>query len=260
MKKVMFLIFTLFLFCGLEKAWADSNLVRLSDTAHTYSAVLSDEGSAQGSNNTTSGANSIDENKDTYYGRSYGDGQENPPGRDMNVISEHIFSRHCRINKVTYKLYCSQGHDSHYAHGGYTNAKVEYRDSGGNWQTIYNSGDQGSIDTGLVEVNTGWDNITGIRATAHAYAYGSGGGSNRGVTAYIYEVQAWGVVDIGLRAYDGTRVVKIACEPAGNLSSPFRVNKNGTTYAIVLVDPADPRASRVRIKTNSGIKALAKLN
>lgn len=28
----------------------------------------------------------------------------------------------------------------------------------------------------------------------------------------------------------------------------------------VLVDPVDPRASRIRIRTSSGIKALAKLN
>ena len=77
---------------------------------------------------------------------------------------------------------------------------------------------------------------------------------------WIYELQGWGVVDIGLRAYDGNGIVKIACEPAGVLSSPLRIHKNGTTYAIVLVDPADARASKIKIRTSSGVKALAKVN
>lgn len=71
----------------------------------------------------------------------------------------------------------------------------------------------------------------------------------------------WGVsyIDIGLRAFDGTEPVAIACEALGTLTSALRIAKDGDVYGIALVDPADPNASKVRIQTNSGIKALRKL-
>ncbi len=65
--------------------------------------------------------------------------------------------------------------------------------------------------------------------------------------------------DIGLRYYDGHNIVKIAAEPKGTLNSPLRIAKNGDIYGIMLVDPDDPCASGIRIKTSSGIKALRKL-
>jgi len=64
--------------------------------------------------------------------------------------------------------------------------------------------------------------------------------------------------DIGLRAYDGTATIRIPVEPAGVLTSPLRIEKNGTIYGIALVDPADPRASKLRVQTKSGTKALAR--
>lgn len=63
--------------------------------------------------------------------------------------------------------------------------------------------------------------------------------------------------DIGLKMREAGQNVNIAAGPAGN--SPLRIRKGGTTYGIVLVDPADPNASKIRIKTSSGIKALCKL-
>lgn len=66
-------------------------------------------------------------------------------------------------------------------------------------------------------------------------------------------------VDIGLRIFDGTEIVSIAAEPLGTLTSPLRIGKNGNTYGIVLVDPSDPLASKIRISTNSGIKALKRI-
>jgi subtilisin family serine protease len=65
-------------------------------------------------------------------------------------------------------------------------------------------------------------------------------------------------VDIGLRLYDGTKVVTIACEPEGTLTSPLRIAKNGVIYGIILVDPSDPIASKLKIETISGTKALRK--
>jgi hypothetical protein len=66
-------------------------------------------------------------------------------------------------------------------------------------------------------------------------------------------------VDIGLRIYDGTTTNKLAAEPPGQLTSPFRINKNGTNYGILLVATNATNASKFRIQTSSGVKAVQKL-
>ena len=61
-------------------------------------------------------------------------------------------------------------------------------------------------------------------------------------------------IDIGLRLYqDGIR--RVAVYPGGALSSSLRIYKNGI-HAVVLVDPADANASKMRLQTTSGVKAL----
>jgi hypothetical protein len=65
-------------------------------------------------------------------------------------------------------------------------------------------------------------------------------------------------IDIGLRVYDGTEIVTIACELEGTLTSPLRIAKNSVVYGIVLVEPSDPAASKLKIQTSSGIRALRK--
>jgi len=64
-------------------------------------------------------------------------------------------------------------------------------------------------------------------------------------------------VDIGLRVFDGTSTIAIACEP-GTPTSRLRIAEGGIVYGIVLVETSDPNASRIRIKTPDGIKALRK--
>jgi len=66
-------------------------------------------------------------------------------------------------------------------------------------------------------------------------------------------------IDIGLRLYDGSNTIQVACEPSGTLTSALRIRKGATTYGIVLVDTTDSNASKIRINTSSGIKAIAKL-
>ncbi|MBN2138344.1 MAG: hypothetical protein JW720_11100 [Sedimentisphaerales bacterium] len=66
-------------------------------------------------------------------------------------------------------------------------------------------------------------------------------------------------IDIGLRIYDGTEIISIACEPEGTLTSPLRIAKDGVIYGVVLVPPSDPTASKVMIETSSGVKAIMKL-
>lgn len=60
----------------------------------------------------------------------------------------------------------------------------------------------------------------------------------------------------GLRFYKGSVqelcLVAVADAPAG---AQWRVQKNGTTYAVYLVDTADPNASHVRVQTPAGVKA-----
>lgn len=93
--------------------------------------------------------------------------------------------------------------------------------------------------------STDGDNARTIRETKFAIA---GYRTGTSVPAYI---------DIGLRLYDGTQIVSIACEK-GTPTSPLRISKNGTTYGIVLVDPGDAYASGIIIQTSSGRKALRK--
>lgn len=62
----------------------------------------------------------------------------------------------------------------------------------------------------------------------------------------------------GLRVYYGGAVralcmVAVADAPAGD--TPM-VRKNGTTYAVYLVDTSDPNASSVRLQTGAGVKAV----
>ena len=84
-------------------------------------------------------------------------------------------------------------------------------------------------------------------------------GSDNGDQSYITNFRWTKYIDIGLHFYDGSKIIKIACEPTSSLTSPLRISKNGTTYGIVLVDSSDLNASTFRIKTSSGIKALRKL-
>jgi hypothetical protein len=66
-------------------------------------------------------------------------------------------------------------------------------------------------------------------------------------------------MDAGLRAHDGTGAIGLACEPPGQQTSPIRINKNGINYGIMLVATNAPNASKFRVQTSSGAKALQKL-
>ena len=67
-----------------------------------------------------------------------------------------------------------------------------------------------------------------------------------------------GGTNIGLRAHDGTGIIDIAVK--ADTSSPLRIFKNAVTYSILLTSNfADPKASKFRVQTPSGIKAICKL-
>lgn len=64
----------------------------------------------------------------------------------------------------------------------------------------------------------------------------------------------------GLRCYFHSAVQDLclvaAADAATGMGGAPMVNKNGTTYAIYLVDTTDPNASPVRISTSAGVKAV----
>ena len=256
MIKAIFLVFfpSAFLIM-VGTARADTNMVRLPDTLHNNTHILN--------NSPKEGTPSYayDGDFSTGFGS---DNTRSDGGFELYVISEHIFPKEVSLNKVSYRLLADCTANGKYTRTHNFYMYVEYNVDG-TWRELPGSrheggggeGDSG-YDTGQVDYTSQINNVRGLRATVHSYSLATGGEGRAHAHGWIYEFQAWGSIDIGLRVYDGTSVVKIACEPAGVLTSPLRIHKNGTTYAIVLVDPSDSRASKIRIKTNSGIKALAK--
>lgn len=258
MKKFIFFIFFLFVLFSLTRSVrADTNIVGLADTTHTNTHTLN------GSSNGGSPSNAYDENFSTGYGS---DNWRSDGGYELYVISENNFLRPVTLNKISYRLYAAATANGKYIRTHNFYMYVEYK-VGGTWYELAGSRHEGGggegdagYDTGQVIYNASISNVQGLRATVHSYGLATGGEGRARACGWIYEIQGWGVVDIGLRAYNGGQIVKIACEPIGVLTSPLRIHKNGTTYAIILVDAADARASKIRIRTSSGIKALAKLN
>jgi hypothetical protein len=130
------------------------------------------------------------------------------------------------------------------------------RDNGGATPTMALLPDSPALDRGflggvdLID-QRGFPRPVNIAATAN---HPGGDGADIGA----FEVQAR-VLDIGLRAFDGYDTYRIACEvpeQGGVLTSPMRIHKNGTDYGVVLTELNTTNATRLRIQTPSGLKAL----
>jgi len=127
----------------------------------------------------------------------------------------------------------------------------------GSWGNVYSGVARHSRQT-----NSGsgdWKDVTAVRFISSLAAKTWGVGA----TYYVYDFKAFGTPvspfqDSGLRIYDGTDIIKIAAE-IGTPTSPLRIYNGSDILGISLVDPSDPDASKIRIKTSSGIKALRKL-
>jgi len=78
-----------------------------------------------------------------------------------------------------------------------------------------------------------------LASTRTPSLYGTGGE----VVAYYHSLKVQGEGELAL------------CDVENN---PLRIRKGGTTYGIELVATDDPNASRIRIKTETGIKAIRK--
>ena len=248
MKKAGFFLFILGLFlCLSRSATADSNMILLPDTTHTYSGGT--------------GSLSIDGDFNTVQFQSAGGDYDS----SAVVSSIHNFSIPRTITSIKFRMAAhahvygdrEQQADIHY--------NVQYYD-GSAWHVVtgseYNNSAGGNTtvdhDSGTVSLAVNLSNVTAIKAMANGHTHSNGNSRTNDSSASIYEIQAFGVIDIGLRAYDGANVIKVACEPAGTLTSALRISKNGTTYAVTLVDPADANASKIRVKTSSETRALRK--
>lgn len=120
----------------------------------------------------------------------------------------------------------------------------------------------GAFEQKTDSVSEGWDEVSKIRVRSNGDCYNHPGLRASYTRHLTSELRAWGLppcTDIGLRVFDGTDVVRIACEPEGTLTSPLRIKKNGIIYGIFLVNSSSAKASKVKIKVPSGIKALRRL-
>ena len=109
--------------------------------------------------------------------------------------------------------------------------------------------------------------LTAAANTGYTFSGWSGGGcsgtgtctvtmsADRAITANFTLSYA----SCGLRAYDGSAIITFACEPTGTVTSLLRIFSSGNIYGIMLVDPTDASASKFRIRTSAGIRALMKL-
>lgn len=263
MKNLKFIIFILGLLCLSKTAMADTDIIQLPGTSHVYIGTGIDLGPL-----------SMDGSFDTGFGSNYagGSGMANP-------IAEFDFAAPIQITQLDFRMFVyghEYGDDSGYITFEYY---IQWYD-GTIWREVvdgytpgvstdshyysvssqYHDGMWRSMDSGhktLKGLNL--RNCSKIRVYAYSESHNNKN-SNVDGAAYIYEIQALGNIDIGLRIYDGTNIIKIACEPVGGLTSPLKVTKNGITYSVILVEPSDLSASKIRIKTKSGIKALKKYN
>ena len=129
------------------------------------------------------------------------------------------------------------------------------QDNGGPTPTMAPQASSAAIDNGYSFCLTTDQRGLPRPVVLPGYVPVTSGGDHSDIGAVeVQSVQA----DIGLRAYDGTSIVKLSGE-VGNISSPLRISKNGTTYGILLVATNDASASKIRIPTSSGVKAMMKL-
>ncbi|OGR42840.1 MAG: hypothetical protein A2X28_10830 [Elusimicrobia bacterium GWA2_56_46] len=109
-----------------------------------------------------------------------------------------------------------------------------------------------------VNVNLSTLTVIGLGCGVEYYArLGSrnwGGLANYNIAGST-ETQTW---DCGLRFFDGTQNVINACEYPGVMTSRFRIFNKGINFGVILIDPAKPKASRWRIMTPEGIRAVRK--
>jgi len=117
---------------------------------------------------------------------------------------------------------------------------------------------------GIVTENpsAGWDDISAIVNNANSLYIG-------GSDAAVSNFPQWRVekrdklctycLDCGLRMHDGTSARKIICEnPSASSLRVYKAGGPANGYGVLLTNPATVDASRFRVQTPAGVKALAR--
>jgi hypothetical protein len=113
--------------------------------------------------------------------------------------------------------------------------------------------------TSLVPVST--LTVTGLTAnTTYYLRVGSLNWASAANYVYLWAHIITGLYDCDLRFYDGTKVVRAGCEEPNSPQGKLRFAKNGAIYGVPLLEPDDYRASKMRIQTPQGVRAVAALS
>lgn len=83
----------------------------------------------------------------------------------------------------------------------------------------------------------------------------------RGTDVLLLETGGALLLEIPTYYYHGLKVQgegELALCDVG--TNPLRIRKGGVTYGLVLVETSDPYASRIRVKTGAGIRAIRRYN
>ncbi len=183
----------------------NTNVIKLSDTNHTYS------GTTYGS-----GENSTDGDFSTYQADS-ADQQILNGNYTKTSISQHTWASGITINSITYKIrtraYVTGVQGTSYEY----HQKLEYTTNGTDWiivpGTLVEGGPFGT-NQGDKDVTTNMTitpNLTGVRGIrAYCSVHGQQNDGWIFLANQIFEIQAFSNLKIGLRVYDGEKTITIA--------------------------------------------------
>lgn len=183
----------------------NTNVIKLPGVLHTYT------GSAYGAE-----ANSIDGDLSTYQADS-SDQQLGNGSYTKTSISQHTWFKGITINSITYKIR-TRAHVTGVQNTSYEyHQKIEYTTDGTSWilvpGTLVEGGPFGSGqgDKDVTTNTTITTNLTGVMGI-RAYCSVSGRQSDGWIylANQIFEIQAFSNLEVGLRIYDGEKIISIS--------------------------------------------------
>jgi len=163
------------------------NLIPLPSTTHSY---------AGGGSNPQ-----LSHDGDFATAWTAGAGPGNNGGYGVTITSQHLLASPGTIDSVIFRIWVHGYATGSYIRNHEGNYVVEYL-VGANWLPVpgsangFSGGDgDTSLDSGVVtRSGLNLQSVSGIRAIAHGFGNASGNEGNAGGHAYIYELQAFGIV------------------------------------------------------------------
>jgi len=239
------------------------NIVAYPTTTHNTSYTNNRSGSVSGSPSSV-----YDNNDGTYYKIfNVASGGGNESG-NCSMTSTHTWADPIALKSVRGKLYTRC-----YSLGNYANRGVNPRNLqqiflriGGVWTNVwefrssYPGGDAQPNETVNTDqtVSTGWDNVTGVRVYLLSQSYAYEGSRYNDTTCQIFEIQAYGLIDAGLRIKTAGVVESIGTELL-QTDHKLRMYDGSAVVGIPLVNTSEPYAAKTRIYDGSGVQSLPKI-